>query len=107
MAIETINDQVLADDINSALSLATTFADLEHAQQLSFEEGIALTDEYLPEAYKMLWQVLDAYAGVRARLATVDKSFDAEQLFLVLEPVDRGELCPCGSGEIFAKCCLH
>jgi yecA family protein len=107
VAIETLSDQLLADDINSVLSLATTFADLEYAQQMSFEEGVALTDEYLPEAYKMLWRVLDSYAGVRQRLAAVDSEFDAEQLFLALESVDRNELCPCGSGEIFARCCLH
>lgn len=107
LAIETLNDQVIADDVNSALSLATTFADLEYAQQLSFEEGVALTDEYLPEAYKMLWRVLEAYAGVKALVAQSSSHFDSEQLFLALEPVGRDEPCPCGSGEVFGRCCLH
>ena len=107
MAIDALGDQVIADDVNAALSLATTFADLEYAQQLSFEEGVALTNEYLPEAYTMLWQLLASYAEVRALAIATDNSFNTEQLFLALEAVGRHEPCPCGSGEIFEKCCLH
>ena len=106
-AIDTLNDQLIADDVNAVLSLATTFADLEYAQQLSFEEGIALTDDYLPEAFSMFWQVMDSYAGVSEQVKETNNRFDSEQLFLALEPVGRDDPCPCGSGEVFGKCCLH
>ncbi|MEE8057113.1 MAG: UPF0149 family protein [Pseudomonadales bacterium] len=107
IAIDDLDDPSLSDEIEVTLSLAATFADLVDAKQLSFEEGMELTDEHLPEAYDLFWRVLGLYATVGSIWAESSWDFDAEQMFLALEPVDRAEPCPCGSGQVFAKCCLH
>ncbi len=107
LALEDLDDQNLWDEVDASLSLAATFADLVEARQLSFEDGMELTDEHLPEAYEIFWKVLGTYASVGSIWADGAWSFDAEQLFLALEPVPAEQLCPCGSGLIFAKCCLH
>ncbi len=107
IALDDLDDQRVDEDVEAALSLATTFADLVRAKQLSFEEGMELTDEHLPEAYQLFWKVLGGYASVASIWAESAWDVDTEQMFLALEPVARGDSCPCGSGEIFAKCCLH
>ncbi len=107
IALEDIEAPSLTEEVETVLNLATTFADLEDAKQLSFEGGMALTDEHLPEAYELFWKALAAYACVASLWNDVKYEVDAEQLFLALEPVPRENLCPCGSGLIFAKCCLH
>jgi len=107
IAIDDLNDQTVCENVDTALSLAATFADVINARQLSFEEGMELTDDHLPEAYDLFWKVLGTYASVASLWAEGAWSFDAEQLFLALEPAAHDEACPCGSGEVFSKCCLH
>ncbi len=107
IAIEDLDDQAICAEVDTALSLASTFADPIGARQLSFEEGMEFTDEHLPEAYELYWKVLATYASVGSLWAELSWGFDAEQMFLALEPVGRDELCPCGSGDVFGKCCLH
>ena len=107
IAMDDLDDQKLDDEVEVALSLTTTFADLVSARQLSFEEGMKLTDEHLPEAYGLFWKALATYASIASIWAEFTWDGDAEQMFSALEPVARDELCPCGSGQIFAKCCLH
>lgn len=107
LALDDLDDQNLWNEVDASLSLATTFADLVEARQLSLEEGMELTDEHLPEAYEVFGRVLGTYASVGSLWAEGVWASDAEQLFLALEPVPAEQLCPCGSGLIFAKCCLH
>lgn len=107
IAVDDLDDDQLSEDIDVCLSLAATFADVVSARQLSFEQGIELTEEHLPEAYELFWKVLASYATTASLWSEGAWDFDAEQLFLALEPVPHNELCPCGSGEVFAKCCLH
>ena len=107
LSLEDLDDQSLWDEVDASLSLAATFADVLEARQLSFEQGMELTEEHLPEAYDVFWKVLASYASVGRIWAESTWEFDAEQLFLALEPVSAEALCPCGSGQIFAKCCLH
>ena len=107
IALDDLNDAGIEDDVETTLSLASTFADLDGAKQMSFDEGMALTDEHLPEAYDLFWKVLAGYACAGDLWAEVHWEADTEQLFLALEPVAREENCPCGSGLVFAKCCLH
>lgn len=107
IAVDDLDEQAIGGGVDAVLSLATTFADWDGARQLSFEEGMELTDEHLPQAYEMFWRALGTYAGVAELWRAVSWDFDAEQMFLALEPVPHGELCPCGSGLVFAKCCLH
>jgi uncharacterized protein len=107
IAIDDLDDAQVCEDIDVCLSLATTFSDLVSAKQMSFEQGMELTDGHLPEAYELFWKVLACYATVGRIWAEGAWDFDAEQLFLALEPVAHLDQCPCGSGEVFAKCCLH
>lgn len=107
IATDDLNDQTINNEVEASLSLAATFADLVSAKQLSFEQGMELTDDYLPEAYELFWKVLGTYATAGSLWAEGGWDVDAEQLFLALEPVAADSLCPCGSGLVFAKCCLH
>lgn len=107
ISLDDLDDQSFVDEIDAALNLATTFADRDEDLQLSFDQGLEATRDHLPEAYDLLWKVLATYATVGSLWAENVWHWDAEQLFLALEPVPRESLCPCGSGLIFAKCCLH
>jgi uncharacterized protein len=107
IATDDLNDQTINEEVDASLSLAATFADIVNAKQLSFEEGIELTDDYLPEAYDLFWKVLATYATAGSLWSEGAWELDVEQLFLSLESVSAEAPCPCGSGQIFAKCCLH
>jgi yecA family protein len=107
IAMEDLGDQIVGDDIDTVLGLANTFADRVSAKQLSFEQGMELADEHLPEAYEVFCKVLGTYATVGSLWGELGWDYDAEQMFLALESVARDDLCPCGSGQVFSKCCLH
>lgn len=107
IALDDLSDTDITKEVDIALNLSTTFADLENARQLSFEEGMELTDDHLPEAYDLLRKVLVTYSFVNAQWDEIKWATSTEQMFLALEPVPHDELCPCGSGSVFAKCCLH
>ena len=107
LALSDLDSHEMDEAVATSLRLASTFADLETAQQLSFDEGMVLTNEYLPEAYKVFWQVLGHYAHVKHLWVENYPDTDAEQLFLAFEPVARDDRCLCGSGLRFEKCCLH
>jgi len=66
-----------------------------------------LSGEHLVEAYQLFWKVLAGYACVASLWGEIQWETDAEQMFLSLEPAPHDQNCPCGSGEVFAKCCLH
>lgn len=107
IAADDLNDEQLYEEIDTTLSLASTFADLVGVRQLSFEDGLELAEDYLPEAYALFSHVLAGYASVGNLWSEGVWQFDAEQLFLSLEPVARDDYCPCGSGFLFGQCCLH
>ena len=107
IAMDDVDDQALCDDVEASLGLATTFSDVVGTSQLSLEDDSQQEADYLAEAYAMFWTVLSSYATLGSIWADGSWDYDAEQLFLALEPVAPGDRCPCGSGEVFAKCCLH
>jgi len=107
IALQDLSDADTCKEVDIVLNLASTFADLDDARQLSFEEGMELTDDHLPEAYELFCKVLAVYASVAGQWGEVKWEMNTEQMFLALEPVPRDTLCPCGSGIVFAKCCLH
>ena len=107
IAIDDVNDIALTDDIDTSLNLAATFADTGSVHQLRFDDEIDLGGEHLDEAYDLFWKVLGTYATMGGIWADGSWEFNAEQLFLALEPVPHEEMCPCGSGKIFSRCCLH
>tara|TARA_R110000868_G_scaffold179802_2_gene420087 strand:- start:101737 stop:102468 length:732 start_codon:yes stop_codon:yes gene_type:complete len=115
LALMDIDDEAIDDAVTAALNLASAFTDVLVSDQLQFEEGFGAgnsatepaAQQQLQEAYQWFDEVLAVYADVRGQWRNSTTQHDADQLFLALEPVARGQLCPCGSGEIFAKCCLH
>ena len=108
IAQDDLDDPAIDDRIDAVLNLACTFADYSAEHQLSFGDDLALNG-HLPEAYKLLWQALPSYSTVAEKLAQLNDrgEYDAEQLFLSLEGVERDQPCLCGSGLAFARCCLH
>lgn len=107
ITLDDLDDQSFVDEIEATLSLAASFADQDESSQLSFGEEMELSHSRQADAYDLLWKVLATYATVGSLWAEHAWQWDAEQLFLALEPVPRESLCPCGSGVIFARCCLH
>ena len=107
IALDDLNDSDLYDQLESVLGLAHTFAELLDGQQLSLDGAMMLNDQQLPDAYETFWQMLASYAAAGRLWAESSWDFDAEQLFLALEPVPLNDSCPCGSGKLFGKCCLH
>ena len=107
ITLDDLNDQNFWEEVEAALALANTFYEQSSDQQMSFEDEMALSNEHLPDAYELFWKVLGTYATVGRIWAEDSWEMNSEQLFLALESVPKDELCPCGSGLIFAKCCLH
>lgn len=107
ITLDDLDDQSFIDEIEAALNLATSFVDQDDTFQMSFDQEMDMDEHHLSEAYDLLWKVLATYATVGSLWAEHAWQWDAEQLFLALEPVPRESLCPCGSGVIFARCCLH
>ena len=107
IALDDMDDQNFTEDVDASLCLACTFADLIRAKQLSQEHGVVLTDEHLPEAYSLFCKVLGTYASVVPVWSGGAWGSDLQSMFESLEPVVHDNPCPCGSGVIFAKCCLH
>jgi yecA family protein len=106
LALEDLDDIAFDESVEAALSLAMTFSDIP-AEQLVLESEFELKEGHLKEAYAMLWQVLAVYSRVGERWSAGVWEYDVEQLFLTLESVAREDSCPCGSGLVFSKCCLH
>lgn len=107
LALGDLAQSELADAVDATLNLATTFADLFSAKQLSMEDGIEFGDRELTEAYGVFGQVLAVYADTGRMWGELIGERDSEQLFELLESVPADHPCPCGSGLPFAKCCLH
>lgn len=115
LALMDIDSEAIDDAVTAALNLASAFTDVLASEQLQFDEGFdhshadgdKAEKQQLQEAYQWFDEVLSVYADVRMQWQAFKASHDADQLFLALEPVARDELCPCGSGAVFAKCCLH
>lgn len=107
ITIDDVNDIAMTDDIDASLNLAATFADAASARQLSFDGEVDLGSDHLAQAYELFSKVLNTYATMGGIWADGSWDFNAEQLFLALEPVAHDEPCPCGSGIHFSSCCLH
>ena len=107
LALDDLDDEALDEQINTALDLAETLAEWEGACFWSIAEGEELSEDDLPAIYTRFRQLLSSYYLVHMMWYHGIMSWDAERLFAELQPVPRDELCPCGSGRTFAKCCLH
>ena len=87
IAIDDLDDHSICENVDTTLCLAATFADIIDAQQLSFEQGMELTDEHLPEAYDLFQQVLASYASVAGIWSQGVWDVTPYNYFFALEPV--------------------
>ena len=107
VVIEDVADEEMSACVDMVFNLAATFADLESARQQALEDGDDLLEAHLPEAYALFQRALQDYSNLSAHWGKLISSMGAEQVFEALQPVGRDELCPCGSGKLFSRCCLH
>lgn len=107
VVIEDIDDEEMNVCVDVVFNLAATFADLEAARQQAQQEGDDLLDCHLPEAYQLFQRALQDYSNLSRHWSKLISAIGVEQTFDALQPVGHGELCPCGSGKLFAHCCLH
>lgn len=107
VVIEDIDDEEMNSCVDMVFNLAVTFSDLESARQQAQQDGDDLLDCHLPEAYQLFQRALQDYSNLSIHWAKLISSMGVEQIFDALQPVGRGELCPCGSGKLFSLCCLH
>lgn len=107
VVIEDIDDEELNVCVDVVFNLAATFADLESARQQAQQEGDDLLDCHLPEAYQLFQRALQDYSNLSRHWGKLVSAVGVEQTFNALQPVGHSELCPCGSGKLFAHCCLH
>ena len=107
VVIEDVDDEEMSSCVDVVFNLAATFADLDVAKQQAQQEGDDLLDCHLPEAYQLFQRGLQDYSHLSRHWSKLVSSLGIEQIFESLQPVGRGELCSCGSGKLFAQCCLH
>lgn len=113
LALDELDDPQLDSQIESTLTLASAFLEWDAARLWTLVDGMAAEEMALPELCQQFEQLLGAYYQVHKRLlapaATIvaEPDWEMQQYFLALEPGVADELCPCGSGRIFARCCLH
>lgn len=99
-ALDDLDDDALFDQVQEALDSAVVFAMCENAVD---ESG----DVALLAAHLQFQTLLEAYHSVQRRWGPVRKTWDIQDVYEDLESVSRDDQCPCGSGRLFARCCLH
>jgi uncharacterized protein len=113
LALDELDDPQLDSQIDSTLTLASAFLEWDAARLWTLVDGMAAEEMALPELCHHLEQLLVAYYQVHKRLMPsadaipVEPDWDLQQYFIGLEPGVAEEPCPCGSGRVFARCCLH
>jgi uncharacterized protein len=113
LALDELDDPHIDSQVDSTLTLASAFLEWDAARLWTLVDGVEADDMALPELCHHLEQLLGAYYQVHQQLIPADSliaaesDWDLEQYFLSLEPASADEPCPCGSGRIFSRCCLH
>jgi yecA family protein len=102
VALNDLNDDQLYEQIDAALDWA-----------MAFVEGVILDgdgddadDRFLAEQLHFQ-QLLENYRAAGSSLSETGLHLSVEKIFQEMQPVALDERCPCGSGRLFAQCCLH
>ncbi len=102
VALDDLNDDHLYEQVAATLDWVTAFVEGDIV-----DWSVDDNDDNLVTAYVQLQQLLDDYYAVHRQWFANDWQWDIEQGFAELQAVAREDLCPCGSGRTFARCCLH
>jgi uncharacterized protein len=102
LALDDLNDDRLYEQVAATLDWAAAFVEGEIVDWAADDNGDGLI-----AAYVQLQQLLDDYYAVHRQWLARDWPWDVAQSFAALEGVGRDDLCPCGSGRVFMRCCLH
>lgn len=102
VALDDLDDEQLYENVDTALAWAIAFIDGE-----IIDRDIEDDDDRLLAEQLHFQQLLECYRDVRSRLGDVERHWDVERVFAEMQPAARDEPCPCGSGRLFAQCCLH
>lgn len=100
VALDDLDDDGLFDQVQEALDCAITFAMSEFSADESGEAALLAT-------HLQFQTLLEAYHSVQRRWEPAQKPWDIQDIYEELEPANRDDRCPCGSGRVFAQCCLH
>jgi uncharacterized protein len=102
VALDDLNDDNLYEQVAATLDWAAAFVEGDIV-----DWTVDDNDDGLIAAYLQFQQLLDEYYAVHRQWFASDWHWDIEQSFAAMQAVDREDLCPCGSGRMFARCCLH
>lgn len=102
ITLDDLDDNSLCDRVEAALDWAVAFVEGDIA-----DWSADASDETLVTGHLQFQQLLNAYHAVHQLWYRGAHPWDVEQLFDSMEAVARDEPCPCGSGRLFAQCCLH
>ncbi|MDB6062661.1 MAG: hypothetical protein JWM78_2764 [Verrucomicrobiaceae bacterium] len=102
VALDDLNDDELYEEVDALLGCAIAFVDSEMADDF-LDEG----DERFLAEHLHFQQLLDNYRTVRSRLGDGVRHWNVDRVFAEMQPAAHDQACPCGSGRLFAQCCLH
>lgn len=110
-ALRLLNSEEADAAVTMALSLSCVFIEVPHVERV---QGVDIRsdepcDITINEAYEWFDQALATYAEIRYQWQEQehDEISLQQQRFIAMEPLAATDLCRCGSGKPFAKCCLH
>jgi uncharacterized protein len=108
-ADSNIDLEDLADELDAVLYILSTVADAELAlTQGTKPEDLAGIFACLPETLIACGRIgQELYRNDLANTNSQKSAVLAEQFTRESAKVERNELCSCGSGKKFKKCCLH
>lgn len=101
-ALDELNDDRLYEQVDAVLGWAMAFVDGAIVDG-DVDDG----DDRLLTEHLSFQQMLEDYRAVGSRVGAGELHLDLERIFVEMQPVARDEACPCGSGRLFARCCLH
>lgn len=102
VALDALDDDALYEQVGAALDWAAAFVGGEVVDWAADD-----ADAELAAASLHFEQLLGDYYAAHLCWAAGSGVWDAAGDFAAMQPVGRDEPCPCGSGRIFARCCLH
>lgn len=102
VALDELDDDTLYEQVAATLDWAAAFIGGDIVD-LSADNN----DEELLAASLQFQQMLGEYYSVHRQWTAGESYRDAGQSFAAMQAVGREEPCPCGSGRLFGRCCLH
>lgn len=102
VALDALDDDSLYEQVAATLDWAAAFISGDVVDWADEEH-----DDGLAAAALQFQQLLGEYYAVHNQWQAGEGHWDAEQSFAAMQAVGREDICPCGSGRVFERCCLH